>query len=54
VFWAALFCLWIFATLLALVVKEGSKPNGNLDPFEIVVIAMYACSNSYQGSIHAG
>jgi palmitoyltransferase len=35
-----LFCIWIFATLLALIVKEGSNPNGNLDPQEIVAIAL--------------
>jgi hypothetical protein len=48
VFWAALFCLWIFTTLLALVVKDGSKPDGNLDPLEIVVIALWAYFNYHQ------
>jgi palmitoyltransferase len=38
--WGALFCLWIFTTLLALVIKQGSNLSGNIDPHEIVIIAL--------------
>lgn len=40
VFWAALFCLWVFATVLVFVVKEGASPDGNFDIQEIVIVAL--------------
>jgi len=40
VLWAALFCIWVFATLLALVIKQGSNLSGDIDPHKIVIIAL--------------
>jgi len=40
--WAALFCLWTFTTIIGLVAKTASNATSNLDPQEIVIIALAA------------
>jgi len=40
VFWATIFCIWILATLLVFVVKDGLKSDSNLDPQKIVTIVL--------------
>jgi len=40
--WALLFCAWTFGTLLAEVIKRTHDPNGDLDPQEIVILALSA------------
>lgn len=40
--WAMLFCIWTFGTLLAQVIKVNKEPNGDLDPQEIVILALSA------------
>ncbi|TCD67747.1 palmitoyltransferase pfa5 [Steccherinum ochraceum] len=38
--WAGLFCVWVFATMLANVIKAGPNPLVSIDPQEIVIIAL--------------
>lgn len=38
--WAALYCIWIFATLLPTVVYEGTSLNSNIDIQKVVVVAL--------------
>ncbi|KZP33218.1 zf-DHHC-domain-containing protein [Athelia psychrophila] len=40
VLWAAIFCIWIFASLLVFVVKQGLRPAGAIDIQEVVIIAL--------------
>lgn len=38
--WAALYCIWIFTTLLPAVVNEGTSPNGNIDIQKVVIVVL--------------
>ncbi|OCH92562.1 zf-DHHC-domain-containing protein [Obba rivulosa] len=40
--WAMIFCMWTFATLLSQLVKEGGNDGSNIDPQEIVIVALAA------------
>jgi palmitoyltransferase len=42
--WACIFCIWTFATLLAQNVKFVSNPNFDMDPQQIVIIALCVLS----------
>lgn len=47
--WAAMFCFWMFATLLGLNIKPRAFAAPELDPQQIVVIALFVdvSPNSY-------
>jgi palmitoyltransferase len=38
--WSSLFCIWTFATLVALIPQESKNDGTNIDPQHIVVIAL--------------
>ncbi|KAJ3491933.1 hypothetical protein NLI96_g375 [Meripilus lineatus] len=47
--WALLFCSWTFATLLAATVKSNSNPNRDIDPQQVVVIAVAGLFTLFSG-----